>query len=421
MKPTQDISQVLRQLRVPASSELDERVYAEIAKATLSTPSPPSSPALALGQTFTLFLKRKSTLYTLATTLVLALLVILVLNHSTSSAWAMDQAIEALKKYRAVHITGYYTSSDFRTGGESSPLGVEVWARSDATGNLVENGLAKVGNVTTWTSGNNTYTYDQTQKKVFVEPGINFVFNNWFGPKLLADLATMKDYKAFEGDDPATGQKRVIVTCSLENLKGPNSFLMEFDVRTKLLVSMKSWRNLQREGDPQFDFEKIIYFDDLPDSAFSFQPPTGIPFTDLSLGVPESQLSLLSDPARGISADGMTREQACQKILGQLWDAVVRKDLGRIRQLFPLTAAWSDEMLHPSDNPSEKAVQVLKIGGIERVGNSKLGPLKLVPCWIRYQDGTVREIWMVVQFRDTPQGTSCVVQGPRGYALNVKE
>jgi hypothetical protein len=33
MKPTNDISRMIRQLRVPASPELDERIHAEIAKA----------------------------------------------------------------------------------------------------------------------------------------------------------------------------------------------------------------------------------------------------------------------------------------------------------------------------------------------------------------------------------------------------
>ena len=64
----------------------------------------------------------------------------------------------------------------------------------------------------------------------------------------------------------------------------------------------------------------------------------------------------------------------------------------------------------------------MKVGGIEQTGSSKLGPLALVPCLIRYQDGSVRENWMVVQFRETDQGASCVIAGVlRGYnGLNVK-
>ena len=77
-------------------------------------------------------------------------------------------------------------------------------------------------------------------------------------------------------------------------------------------------------------------------------------------------------------------------------------------------------MLRESDDQTEGA-QLLKIGDIERTGRSKLGPLALVPMWVHYKDGTEREVWMLVQFRDTEQGTSCVVQSTHGYALNVKE
>ncbi len=412
MKEIQDISQVIRQLHTPASANLDQRVYGEITKAAAVPASAPSAAEVHLAEIFRLFLNKKSTRYTLASTLGLVLLVVLVLNRSTGSAWAMEQAIEALKKYKALHITGYVT-----TGGRTTPL--DAWARADATGNLVETGLAKWGDMTVWTGDNKSYLYDHTHNTVFVEPGITFGLNPWFGPKLLTKLAGMKDYKAFEGEDPATGQKRAIVTCSLEIPTGPHSFLMEFDVRSKLLVSAKGWRNLKQEGAPNWHFEKILYFEDLPDSAFNFQPPAGTPFTNMPLTIPEASLSSLSDPKSGISAEGMSREQACEKILRQLCEARAKNDVARIRQLWPVTATWSDEMLREDDQ--NEAAQLLKIGGIERNGRSKLGPLALVPVWFRYKDAREREVWMIVQFRETDQGTSCVVQGAHGYSLNVKK
>lgn len=413
MKKTQDIAQVIRRLRVPASSKLDERVYNEIAKAGAVAPGAASGREARLGQIITLFLRKKPALYTLATTLVLLLVGVLVLNHSTTSAWAMEEAIAALKKHKALYISGYVT-----TGGKTVPL--EVWARSDATGNLVESGLQKWGSFTVWTRDNKTYTYDQVQKTVWVEPGITLGLNPWFGPKLLAQVAKMRDYRAVEGEDPATGQRRVSVTCSLEIPSGPHSFLMEFDVRTKLPVSMKIWRNLKQAGAPDDYFERIVYFEDLPDSAFSFQPPEGTPFADKPLTLPEASLSTLSDPKSGISAEGMTREEACREILEQLWAARQNSDLARIRQLMPVTGTWSDELVREAGGQNETGL-LLKIGGIERSGRSKLGPLALVPVWYRSQDGTVRGVWMIVQFRETDQGASCVVFGSHGYALNVKE
>ena len=97
MKEMQDISQVIRQLHTPASSNLDQRVYGEIAKAAAVPASAASAAEVRPAELFRLFLKKKSTRYTLATTLGLVLLVVLVLNHSTGSAWAMERAIEAQK------------------------------------------------------------------------------------------------------------------------------------------------------------------------------------------------------------------------------------------------------------------------------------------------------------------------------------
>jgi hypothetical protein len=415
MKDTQNISQLLQQMRVPASAKLDGRIHREIDNAMPSPATAPADAQLTLGQIFTLILKKQSTRYTIASTLVLAVLVGLALIHSTPSAWAMEQAVEALKKYKGVQFTGYVT-----TDGKTVPL--VLWARADTTGDSVEAGLAKSGGYTVWTKDNQTYTYDQSNQVVYIEPGITLGLDPWPGPKLFTLMSKMKNYQAFEGDDPATGRPRVVVTSSTDFMTGPESFLMEFDARSKLLVSAKTWANSRQEGMPVAAFEKVLFFEDLPDSAFDFQPPRGTLYTNAPLTIPDAGASLpaLSDPNCGISAEGMTREEACQKILGQLWAAQINTNFARIRQLLPYSATWSDDLMREECN-REEMVQVLKIGGIERTGNSKLGPLALVPGWIRYQGHSVVEVWMIVQFRETGHGTSCVIYGPHGYALNAKE
>ena len=417
MKKPQDITEIFRQMRVPASSNLDERVHREIDNTMTSAATTSFDAQPTLGQIFALILKKQSTRYTIATTLVLAALVALVLIHSTPSAWAMEQAIETLKKYRGLQLSG-----DFTPDGKTSPF--DLWLKADASGDSVEAVLGKVGDAATlWTKDNQTYTYVRNDKTVYVEPGITEALNPWPGPKLLAQLATAKDYKAIEGDDPATGRRRVVVTCSSETTpSGPQSYLLEFDVRTTMLVSMKIWHNARQDGTPYLDFERILYFEDLPDSTFDFQPPSGTLFTNQPLTISDAGVSVpaLSDPNCGISAEGMTREQACQKILQQAWAANFKYDFARIRQLFPLAANASDESLRAAIKQAG-VVQLLKVGGIERTGHSKLGPLALVPSWVRAGNGTVTEVWMIVQFRETDQGPSCVIYDSHGYALNVKE
>jgi hypothetical protein len=412
MQRTDDIEQVIRQLRVPASPELDGRVHAEIMKAAARKAATPSEPDLSLWQLLRLLMKNKSIRYTLGTAVGLALLAGILLNHFTSSAWAMEQTVAALQKYKALHIMGYTASG----GGAGS---LEVWARANASGTHSGACLAKMGSVTVWVEGNKTYAYEPALNKVWVEPGITAGLNPWFGPKFMTTLARMHDYQAHAGTDAATGQKRVLVTGSLPTVLGPQSFLIEFDAQTKLPISMKGWRNLNRHGTPEFVFDKIVYFEDLPDSTFHFTPPPGVPFVDKPLTIPEVNLEILSDPKNGIAADGLAREEACRKLLGQFWAACIKEDMPRVHQLCPLTAAWPDGLLRDLGGEDE-IVELLSIGGIERSGQSRLGPLALVPSRLRCKDGKVREIGMVVQFRETARGVSCVVHGPNGNSIDVE-
>ena len=191
---------------------------------------------------------------------------------------------------------------------------------------------------------------------------------------------------------------------------------------------MKIWNNSKREGTPKFNLEKILYFEDLPDSTFDFQPPAGIPFTNAPLGIPDAGVDFpaMSDPNNGTNRQrrregyGVWRQQHCQKFFNRHGQLPAKNDFPRIRQLFPVAADATDESLRLI-NERAGVVQVLKIGGIEKTGRSKLGPLALVPSWVRAKDGTVSEVWMIVQFRETDHGTSCVLYAAHGYALNVKE
>ncbi|MBI5387607.1 MAG: hypothetical protein HZA90_23350 [Verrucomicrobia bacterium] len=358
-------------------------------------------------------MKKKSVRYTLGTTLGLGLIAALMLNHFTTTAWAMERTIAALKKYKALHLTGHTAS-----GSSAGPL--EVWARANASGTCSEACLAKMGSITVWVEGNKTYAYEPGQNKVWVEPGITAGVNPWFGPKFLSTFARVRDYQAHEGTDAATGQKRVLATGSLPTALGPQSFLIEFGAETKLPVSMKGWRNLNRHGTPEFVFDKIVYFEDLPDSTFRFVPPPGVPLADKPLTIPEANVAALSDPKDGIPATGLTREEACRKLLEQMWDACIREDLPRIRRLCPLTAGWPEELFRTIAGQDEP-VKVLSIGSIEQTGQSRLGPLALVPSRLQCKDGKTREVRMVVQFRETDQGLSCVVHGPHGNSIEVKE
>lgn len=412
MQPTDDIPELIRRMRVPASAELDERVHSAIRQAESTSPidsrlNDPSLLALLI-----MMMNHKTIRYALGSVLGVAVLVALVLNHSTTSAWAMEQAIEALQPYRAVRMTGVTT-----VGAVAAPT--ELWARADATGARSAECLARSDSFTAWVKDNRTYVYDHAARTVFVEPAVTMGLNPWLGPRFLTTLSKLPNYKAVEGADPATGQKRILVTASIESGTGPQSFLIEFDAYTKLPVSMTHWSNLDRRGVPDFSFDRIVYFEDLPDSVFQFEPPAGVTFVEKPLTIPDANVAMLSHPKHGISAEGLSREEACRELLEQFWTAVINGDLARIRQLCPLTETWPDRLLRDV-MAEDQAVELLQIGTIEKEGRSPLGPLVLVPSRVRCEDGKVREVKIIVQFRETDQGASCVIHGNYGHTVVVE-
>lgn len=409
MRRTDDISQLIRRMRVPPSAELDERVHSAIRQAERTASGAPLSTEPSLLALLIMIMKHKTIRYTFGGALGFTVLVGLVLNHSTTSAWAIEQAIEALEIYKAVRMTGATT-----VGGAAAPA--EIWARADATGARSAACLARSDSFTAWVKDNKTYVYDHARNTVTVDPGITMGLSPWLGPRFLTTLSRLPNFEAVEGADPATGQKRILVTASLESSTGPQSFLIEFDAKTKLPVSMTHWLNLDRRGAPDFAFDKIAYFEDLPDSAFQFEPPAGVTFVEKPLTIPDANLPMLSNPKHGISTEGLTREEACRKLLEQFWSAVLNDDLERIRQLCPVTETWPDRLLLDA-MAEDDVVELLNVGSIEKEGRSTLGPLALVPSRVRCRDGRMREIKIVVQFRQTEQGASCVIHGNYGHAV----
>ena len=100
-----------------------------------------------------------------------------------------------------------------------------------------------------------------------------------------------------------------------------------------------------REGAPNCCCEKILYFEDLPDGIFDYQPPSGASFTNMPLTVPEASLSSLSDPGVRDFRAGDEPRTSLSKDSEQLWSARITNDWRAIRQLLPLSAAWPDGLL----------------------------------------------------------------------------
>jgi hypothetical protein len=343
---------------------------------------------------------------------VVAVLFFAFFESFTKPAWGFQDAIEALKDFRAVYMVGAFP------GGTA-----EVWMRSNAAKTQSTDVIVKGSHgAITWSQDGSTYHYEPSQNTVYYENALTIGMAQWLGPGLLEMLSTAENAKIVRGKDPATGRDRVMLMCSLIDVHGAQSWIIEFDAASKLPVAMKQWQNLDRRGPPSFDAFKIVYYEDLPDSVFDVHVPSEAKYMEKPLQIPEETVGAMGSSQDGISAEGMTQQEAAEKTVRVLYDAVIEQDLDKLKSICPLCRNWGDEFLRTiilRPDKADRIVEVLKIGQITKTGHTVLGAIVAVPVTVRLRNGTKVEQQIIVQFRQLGGQSSCVVYGPYGLPREI--
>jgi len=403
------VESYLESLWTPGADQVDAKVLpdtlAAMQKARQST-APSSRPIWR-----TIMMSKTGRLT--AATLVIGVALFAVFDSFTQPAWALADTIEALKDYRAVHVVGAFP------GGTA-----EIWIRANedkthSTDVVVRGSHGAI----TWTKEGSTYHYEPAQNTVYFEHAPTIGMAQWLGPELLEMLSTAENTKIVRGKDPATGRRRVMLTCSLIDVHGAQSWVIEFDAASKLPIAMKQWPNLDRSGPPSFDAFKIIYYEDLPDSVFDVHIPAQARYVEKPLEIPAETVGTLSNPQDGISAEGLTQQEAAEKILRMTYQAIMDQDLDRFKSLCPLCRNWGDEFLGRiifKPDKDDRIVEVLEIGPIGKTGHSPLGTIAAIPAVVRLKNGNKAEQQMIVQFRRLGDTASCVVHGPYGLPREIE-
>jgi hypothetical protein len=275
----------------------------------------------------------------------------------------------------------------------------------------------------TWTQDGSTYHYEPGQNTVYFEQALTVGMAQWLGPELLEMLSTAENVELVRGKDPATGRDRVMLLCSLIDVHGAQSWAIEFDAASKLPVGFKQWENLDRSGPPAFESFKITYYEDLPDSVFNVHIPNDAKHVEKPLQIPDETVGALSNPQHGISAEGMTQQEAAEAAVRTMYQAVIDQDLDRLKNICPLCQNWGDEFLRTivfRPDKHDRIVEILEIGKISKTGRSPLGPIAAVPTTVRLNNGKKARQQMIVQFRQFGNTTSCVVHGPYGLPREIE-
>jgi len=412
VKSQKDIERFVGQTEVGTHAEVDRLVLDEILQAHLDfrqTQHPkPRVPIWRI-----IMANRRTRLAAAATIILVITLCITLLDRMATPAWALEQAIEALKGFRAVHMVGSFPGST-----------AEIWMRCNQKGTQSTDVIVRwISGAVTWVKDGSTYHYEPGQNTVYSEPAVTAGASPWLGPDLLDVLGKAKGADLMQGKDPATGRGRVTLISSFHDVHGPKSFVVEFDAETKLPVSLKQWPNLDRNGPVAFEAFKITYYKELSDQLFEVHIPGNVAHVEKPLTIPDENVGPLSDPDDGISTEGLSQQEACERIVRASFQAVIEGDLMQLKRLCPLCKSWGEEALRSLVLRAGKDDQITEIVGIGRIfktGQSRLGPIVAVPAIVQCKDGTKVEEKMVVQFRSIGGKSSCVVHGPYGLHREIE-
>jgi hypothetical protein len=331
-------------------------------------------------------------LATAAAVILIAVLAITFLDKAATPAWAIEQTIDLLKNFDAMHVTGTMLDE------EGKEVTFEAWARAneDQTGSnhlRIVTGTGEIDVV----SGDQRYQYNPATKIVKLTEGYGQAIGIWFGADFFESLKKiMLDWNETYGKDPATNRDRVFVTCCHPAAPNPRSFWCEFDVESKLPVSFKQWENMKREGTPSFYVKTIKYLDDLPDEMFDFKIPEGAKVVPALTERNEK----LKDPNSGMPLGDMTEDQSSMEITRRYWQAVIEGDWQTVAMLYPVSTAQQWETKYKGSN-FEEIIEIKEPYQAEGY--------MVAPCVIKFSDNSYITINMAVWFRKIDGCRSCVI------------
>jgi hypothetical protein len=346
---------------------------------------------------------------------VLLVAVAAVLLREPTLAWTIEQSIEAVRPFGALHLRGTF-------GGNAE---CELWARNPADRPRSQRLLIRIGHrapTIVWTEGNATNYYDPASRTVYTDDALTAGFNPWPGPRLL-ELARAAGVRMVDTRWRFPWRRTVVTEFSMLSARGPTSARAEFDVETKLLVSLRQWDNMEYRGEPGFEADDITYLPDLPDDAFHVDLPAGVQFRPKPVEVAESMLGVLALPDAGIPTPDLPLDEAGRRVVAEMWQLVLERDVAGFKRLCPMTRGLSDSFLGVflgGTKDPDAIVEVVDVApGVLR-GHSRLGPVSVVASRVRHGDGGLYEEKTIVQHLLVGSTPRAVIFSQYGQAYRLE-
>lgn len=355
----------------------------------------------------------KSRITKLATAGVIIIAVMLglttILEQGATPAYAIEQTIEAMQDITTVHM--FCRDWDNRR--------FEMWMALNTESGLPDYCYSycpdyEVTNISTPTV---SYQYNKRMNQVIVNKGKLYHFDVRFDKMFEDLLETAKEnennVKIYREANPVTGRKLIIVVAE-ENKDSAWKFLI--DPETKLPIEMHCLKSNQ-PGMFIRDIDEIYFNEELPEGIFDFQIPEGAVVSNV-----DEEAKLLSDPNYGISSEGLTQQEAAEQIASEYWQAIINVDLEKVKKVYPSTNTnRTEEEIRAKYKEvfgDYMPIELVEVGQLYVEHNCGLG--KVLPCIVKFEDGSLKEFKIIVKFRDIDGESSCVIAGHYGYPVEVE-
>jgi hypothetical protein len=383
MRPAENIKKSIKKLRYKTSTETHDRVLDNVLRAL----DEKQKVGATTPDTWRIIMKSPITkLSTAAVIIVCIALTIPFMEKIAAPAYSVEQTLQAMQDLRTMYmVCKDWSGNEFEMWIELNPdTGIPEYCRSYWP-------KSKILNIS---RPDTSYQFNERANQVQINSGklyhMDLAPAKVFEQLLLASQQDPDSVVIFHEYDQQSDKSLIVVIW-----RGyKQSYKIHIDPETKLPVRMQGLENNQL-GSVIKDIEQIEFNVDLSEDIFDFEIPQGASIIDH-----DHNQKLLNDPQYGISTEGMTEQQAAESIATIYWNALIEMDKTTARTVAPVSPHMADSSL---------LAELVEVGRLYIQPGCGIG--KLIPCRIRYKDGSLKEWKLIIKTRNIDGRSSCVIAG----------
>lgn len=394
MRPEDNIEKLIK-MRYKAGAETHDRVLGNVMQA-LDKHEQQKSGVIKPDIWRTIMKSPITKLSTAAVIIVCIALTIPFMEKTVAPAYSVEQTLQAMQDLRTMYmVCRDWNNEEFEMWIELDPdTGIPEYCRAY----WPKKQLLNISRPDT------SYQYSERGNQVHINSG-KLYYMDMAPARIVEQLLQVSreepDSVVIFHEHDQQSDKSLIVVLTRGSKQ---SYKFYIDPETKLPVRIKGLKDNQL-GAVIRDVERIEFNVDLPEGIFDFEIPEGASIVDL-----DRNFRLLNDPQYGISTEGMTEQQAAENIATEYWSALINMDESTARTVAPVSPQMADGSL---------LAELVEVGRLYIQPGCGIG--KLIPCRIRYKDGSLMEWKLIIRTRNIDGCPSCVIVGCYGSPVRIEQ